>query len=47
MKVISKGYYPGTDNFREGLVYRLKNDWNKDKRLSFKVINDDYLINKK
>ena len=43
----SKGYYPGTNNFREGLVYRLKNDWNKNKRYSFKVINDDYLINKK
>ena len=44
----SKGNYPGTDGPREGLVYRLKNDWNKDgKRLSFKVINDDYLIKTK
>jgi RNA ligase (TIGR02306 family) len=44
----SKGNYPGTDGPREGLVYRLKNDWNKDgKRLSFKVINDDYLIKNK
>lgn len=44
----SKGNYPGTDRPREGLVYRLKEDWNKDdKRMSFKVINDDYLINSK
>ena len=44
----SKGNYPGTDGPREGLVYRLKNDWNKDgKRLSFKVINDDYLTKSK
>lgn len=44
----SKGNYPGTDGPREGIVYRLKNDWNKDnKRLSFKVINDDYLIKSK
>ena len=41
----SKGEYRGTGNPREGLVYRLKEDWNKDgKRFSFKVINDDYLI---
>lgn len=44
----SKGNYPGTDKPREGLVYRLKEDWNKDgNRLSFKVINDDYLIKSK
>ena len=44
----SKGNYPGTDDPREGLVYRVKKDWNKDgKRLSFKVINDDYLIKSK
>jgi len=44
----SKGNYPGTDGPREGLVYRVKNDWNKDGiRLSFKVINDDYLIKSK
>ena len=44
----SKGNYPGTDGPREGLVYRLKQDWNKDgKRYSFKVINDDYLIKSK
>ena len=44
----SKGNYPDTDRPREGLVYRLKEDWNKDgKRLSFKVINDDYLIKSK
>ena len=44
----SKGNYPGTNGPREGLVYRLKKDWNKDgKRCSFKVINDDYLIKTK
>jgi RNA ligase (TIGR02306 family) len=44
----SKGNYPGVDKPREGLVYRLKKDWNKDgKRFSFKVINDDYLIKSK
>jgi len=43
----SKGNYPGTKRPREGLVYRLKKDWNKDgKRLSFKVINDEYLLPK-
>ena len=41
----SKGLYPGTKYPREGLVYRLKENWNKDKvRASFKVINDDYLV---
>ena len=44
----SKGLYPGTDYPREGLVYRLKENWNKNKlRCSFKVINDDYLVNQK
>jgi RNA ligase (TIGR02306 family) len=46
--VKSKGNYPGTDGPREGLVYRVKKDWNRDgKRLSFIVINDDYLIKSK
>ena len=41
----SKGFYPNTNYPREGLVYRLKENWNKDKiRASFKVINDDYLV---
>ena len=41
----SKGLYPGTKYPREGLVYRLKENWNKNKvRASFKVINDDYLV---
>ena len=41
----SKGLYPGTNCPREGLVYRLKKDWNTNgKRFSFKVINDDYLL---
>jgi RNA ligase (TIGR02306 family) len=44
----SKGLYPGTNYPREGIVYRLKENWNKDKiRASFKVINDDYLVNTK
>ena len=41
----SKGLYPGTNYPREGLVYRLKENWNKNRvRVSFKVINDDYLV---
>ena len=41
----SKGLYPGTNYPREGLVYRLKENWNKNRiRASFKVINDDYLV---
>ena len=41
----SKGFYPNTNYPREGLVYRLKENWNKDKiRASFKVINDHYLV---
>ena len=41
----SKGFYPNTKYPREGLVYRLKENWNKDRvRASFKVINDDYLV---
>ena len=44
----SKGLYPGTQHPREGLVYRLKEHWNEGhKRCSFKVINDDYLIDSK
>lgn len=44
----SKGFYPNTKYPREGLVYRLKENWNKDKiRASFKVINDDYLVQDK
>ena len=27
----SKGLYPGTNYPREGIVYRLKENWNKDK----------------
>ena len=39
----SKGKYEGTNNFREGLVYRLQKNWNSDEgRFSFKVLNDDY-----
>jgi RNA ligase (TIGR02306 family) len=44
LKNLSKGNYPGTKNPREGLVFRLQNEWNKDYRLSFKIINDDFLV---
>ena len=41
----SKGKYPNTKRNREGLVYRLQDNWNtKDFRYSFKVINDEYLL---
>lgn len=44
----SKGIYPGTNIPREGLVYRLQKNWNtEEKRYSFKVINNDYLLLKK
>ena len=44
----SKGKYPGTEQNREGLVYRLQENWNtvEGGRMSFKVINDDYLLTK-
>ena len=39
----SKGKYNGTNNCREGLVYRLQNNWNcNNERFSFKVLNEDY-----
>jgi RNA ligase (TIGR02306 family) len=44
LKKLSKGNYPGTKNPREGLVFRLQKEWNKLYRLSFKIINDDFLI---
>ena len=44
----SKGYYPNSTHYREGLVYRLQDNWRQaEERYSFKVINDDYLIQKK
>lgn len=47
LKEVCKGFYKGTDNHREGLVFRLKKDFYTDKaRASFKIINDDYLLNK-
>lgn len=42
-----KGNYPNTTFPREGYVFRLKNDWDiKNKRSSFKVINNDFLLKK-
>jgi RNA ligase (TIGR02306 family) len=35
----ARGYYNNTKNHREGLVYR-----SEDQRISFKVINNDYLL---
>lgn len=48
LKKLSKGNYKNTKNPREGLVFRLLDNWNdKGERNSFKIINDDYLLNKK
>ena len=55
LKELSKGNYTNTDFPREGLVFRTKNDWsNTDlnskfggKRMSFKIINDDFLLKNK
>jgi RNA ligase (TIGR02306 family) len=44
LKKLAKGFYPGTKNHREGLVFRLQKDWNQYNRLSFKIINEDFLI---
>ena len=42
----SKGDYPNTNHKREGLVYRIKENWNDgNERFSFKVINNEYIIN--
>lgn len=40
---LSKGFYPGTKNHREGLVVRVGGEYG-DVRLSFKVINPEYLL---
>lgn len=43
----SEGEYEGTENPREGLVWRLQKFWDTPTvRASFKVINDNYLITK-
>jgi len=50
LKEKSKGLYEGTTNFREGLVFRLQKNWHdhdKSSRCSFKIINDDFLLDKK
>jgi RNA ligase (TIGR02306 family) len=47
---LAKGVYPGTDVIKEGIVIRPMNERRskalKGGRLSFKVINNDYLIDK-
>jgi ATP-dependent RNA circularization protein (DNA/RNA ligase family) len=42
----SRGYYAGTKNHREGLVVRPKvpTRTRRGEKLSFKVINNDYLV---
>lgn len=47
----ARGKYPGTDNFREGIVVRPKKEVPRARvaalghsRLSFKVINNDFLL---
>lgn len=43
----AKGYYKGTNHFREGVVFRSyieKYNYLLDGRTSFKVINNDYLL---
>jgi RNA ligase (TIGR02306 family) len=44
LKEKSKGNYPNTKNPREGLVFRLTQNWYSEKRNSFKIINDDFLV---
>lgn len=46
LKQKSKGYYPNTKTPREGLVFRLSQNWysQNQKRCSFKIINDDFLV---
>ena len=42
---VVKGNYPETENQREGLVFRLANNWYSPQfRASFKIISNDYLI---
>lgn len=44
----SKGFYEGTENAREGLVFRLEKFWDTPGlRASFKVINNEFLLKKK
>lgn len=40
----AKGFYPGTKNHREGLVIRSQEQYGRRGFLSFKVINNDYLL---
>jgi RNA ligase (TIGR02306 family) len=42
-----KGNYEGTQNQREGLVFRLQKNWYMPSlRASFKIISNDFLVNK-
>lgn len=45
LKELAKGNYEGTNNPREGIVFRLQKDWfaDEDHRYSFKYVNDDFL----
>lgn len=49
LKQLSKGNYPGSKNPREGLVFRLQKEWflSLHARISFKIINDDFLLKEK
>jgi hypothetical protein len=43
-----KGNYEGTENQREGLVFRLAKNWYRPNiRASFKIISTDFLMVKK
>ena len=46
LKEMAKGNYEGTENPREGIVFRLQKDWfvDEDHRYSFKYVNDDFLL---
>jgi hypothetical protein len=45
---LAKGNYPNTTHPREGLVFRLLKDWDtsNEKKNSFKIINNDFLLKK-
>ena len=46
LKEMAKGTYEGTNNPREGIVFRLQKDWfiDEEHRMSFKYVNDDFLL---
>lgn len=41
---LAKGYYSGTNNLREGIVVRSSKNDADGKRVSFKVLNNDFLL---